>query len=590
MPLSRISLAALVFAVAACAAPRGGTPALAASAGDNEAVLAAAEAQLARGDAGDAREALSGIAANLLDARQRVRLQLVQAEIFLAENKPLDALQALPTAGTLRDPDLAIRAEGDRAGALFQMGDAIGATRTMVQREKLLTDPAQRAVNREQLWNSLRMTELDSASGLRLQQADPVTRGWVELAVISRSVWLDRRDLEARREEWRANFKGHPGEDRLGTLTAAAASVVPGRNAGAIALLLPLGSSLTASAEAVRDGFFASFYAARDDAGARPAARVYDTGTTPDTLLAAYRKALDDGAEFIVGPLRREDVAVLASQGQPAVPVLALNYLDPGTTAPFNFFQWGLAPEDEARQAAERAIMDRQYRAVALVPEGDWGARVLAAFRERLNGLGGALVGERTYVATERDHSDAIRNLLSLDASESRHHALTNVLGKKTEFQPRRREDVDLVFIAARPEAARLIGPQLRFHRTGDLPIYATSLVYEGDAPAADLQGLRFCDMSWMLSTDGPHAATRAQLQALFPTRPKEHARLLALGHDAYTLVRLIESGQLAPGSFFPAATGTLSLREDRVISRGLTCAEVRNGTLKPLDVNLPPR
>ena len=138
-----------------------------------------------------------------------------------------------------------------------------------------------------------------------------------------------------------------------------------------------------------------------------------------------------------------------------------------------------------------------------------------------------------------------------------------------------------------RPEQARLIGPQLRFHRTGELPIYATATIYDGDAPPPDLSGLRFCDMPWMLAQDGEPAALRSQLRTLFPARPKEFTRLLALGHDAYTLVQLIERGQMQAGSFFPAVSGTLSLRADGVITRGLNCAEIRNGRLVPLDLPL---
>jgi outer membrane PBP1 activator LpoA protein len=584
-PRIGVPAAVLALAIVACAAPRG--PA-AQSAADNEVLLDAAEAELAEGDADDARGQLQGIAADRLSETQQLRYRLLQAELLLAEDKPIEALQLLPPPGEVRDPALAIRAEGDRAGALFKMGDAIGAARTMVQREKLLTEPAQKAANRDQLWNGLRTTDLDSAAGLRLQQADKLTRGWVELAVISRSVWVNPHDLDARIAQWRAQYQGHPAEERIPTLTQVAAPVASTRGTDRIGLLLPLTGPHAGSAEAVRDGFFASFYAAGGGAP-RPAVAVYDTGATADSLLAAYRRALDDGAEFLVGPLRREDVVALAQHGRPPVPVLALNYLDPGTSAPFNFFQWGLAPEDEARQAAERAIMDRQYRAVALVPEGEWGQRVLAAFRERLNALGGALVGEKTYLSSERDHSEQIRELLALTFSEERHRALTIVLGKKSEYQPRRRDDIDLVFIAARPDQARLLGPQLRFHRTGELPVYATSLVYDGEAPAADLNGIRFCDMPWMISPDGELAAQRATLQVLFPGRPREYTRLLALGHDAYTLVRLIDNGQLQPGSFFPAASGTLSLRNDGAISRGLACAEIRNGALKPLDLTLAP-
>ena len=587
MTTPRFPLSVLVAALtvlAACAAPGGGRAQV--SGDDAVGLMAAAEADLASGDPADARQWLAGLRAETLDPQLRARLRLLQAEILLAEGKAIEALQGLPLATELKAwPELALRAEADRALVLFRIGDTVGATRTLVAREKALADPAQVRANRELLWSGLAGADLDAAPTSRMVKADPVTRGWIEYATISRSVWLDARDQQERLARWRADFPNHPAE----ALAAAAPAEAP-RARGelrAVALLLPLSGRNAASAEAVRDGFFAAWYGARGALPSTPAVRVYDTGLTPDTLLAAYRNALDDGAEFVVGPLTREDVTALADSGRLAVPVLALNYLDAGKPAPFNLYQWGLAAEDEARQAAEHAIAARQVHAVALVPEGDWGDRVLRAFQERFVELGGTLLASATYVPTDRDYSTPIRALLALDASEERHRALTNVLGVRTQFQPRRRDDLDLVFIAARPEQAKLLGPQLRFHRTGELPVYATATIYDGDVPASDLAGLRFCDMPWMTSPDGDAAALRSQLRTLFPTRPKEHTRLLAMGHDAYTLVQLIERGQLQPGTFFPAVSGTLSLRNDGVIARRLSCAEIRGNGLKALE--LPP-
>lgn len=577
---------ALALAICACAAPRAQAPAPAQTSADNEALLEAAEAEVAAGDSSDARALLLAVAGDRLEPQQKLRHQLLQAEIALLEDHPVVALQALPPPGQPADPELAARAEKDRAAALFRMGDALGATEALVRRERLLMDPAQRAANRDELWNGLLRTELDTASGPRLAQTDRIARGWIELAAIGRSVWLDPRGLEARLDQWRTTYPDHPAEERIARLGQQGAPTGR-RPLRAIALLLPLSGPHAASAEAVRDGFFAAYYDTPDAAMLQPVTRVYDTGTTTDMLRAAYGAALDDGAEFIIGPLTRDSVGAMAEQGRPAVPVLALNYLEEGRAAPFNFFQWGLSPEDEARQAAEHAVADHQHRAVALVPAGDWGERVLRAFRERFEALGGTVVASGSYALEDRDHSAPIEALLAIDASEERHRALTVALGVKTQYQPRRRDDVDLVFIAARLEQARLLGPQLRFHRAGDLPIYATSLIYEGDAPSADLNGLRFCDMPWMLSQDGPLAARRAQLRTLFPSRPRDYTRLLALGYDAFTLVRLIDAGQLQPGSFFPAATGTLSLREGGVIERGLSCAEIRAGKVEPLDISL---
>lgn len=576
----RIWLGAAALLMAACTATRA-QPTVVRTPAEAGAVLQKAERDLAQGDADDAREALDTVAPAQLDARQRAQISVLDAEISLAQDQPLQALQALPPAGEIREPALAARIEAARAQALFRLGDPIGGVQAMLARERWLPED-QRPPSRDSLWAQLREADLDTASGARLAQAGKAARGWIELAIIGRSVWARQPDFDARVAQWRLDFPDHPAADRIAELSHP--QLAGQRSLERVALVLPLSGPLAAGGEAVRDGFLAAWYRARESGAARPVVEVRDSGATPDSLQAAYRSALDAGAEFIVGPLRREDVAALADSGRPAVPVLALNYLDPGKDAPFNFFTWGLAPEDEARQAAERAVADRDFRALALVPSGDWGERVLKAFRERLETLGGHLVAEGRYAPTERDWSEPIRRLLALDASQHRHDVLTSTLGVRTEFQPRRRDDADFIFIAARPDQARLLAPQLRFHRSGNLPMYTTAQVYDGEPPTGDLDGLRFCDMPWMLAQDGEWAGLRSQLRTLFPSRTREYTRLLALGYDAFGLIALIDSGALQPGSFVPAASGMLSLREDRSIARSLTCAEIRNGALRPLD------
>src|SRR3546814_277858 len=99
------------------------------------------------------------------------------------------------------------------------------------------------------------------------------------------------------------------------------------------------------------------------------------------------------GARFMVGPLRKEDGAAPAGL-RPSVPVLSLNYLEAGVATPENVFQFGLAPADEARSAAEQASATGLHRAAALVPDADWGRRALGAFDEALRANGGAVVSK----------------------------------------------------------------------------------------------------------------------------------------------------------------------------------------------------
>jgi uncharacterized protein len=346
------------------------------------------------------------------------------------------------------------------------------------------------------------------------------------------------------------------------------------RRDGPVALLLPLSGAFAAPAAAVRDGFLAQHFARREV----PEVRVYDVGDSSERLLRAYQRALDEGAAFVVGPLMKEGATQLATM-MPPVPVLTLNYLDPGSYVPPDFYQLGLAPEDEARAAADDAASHNLRNAVALVPEGDWGSRVLAAFEARVQQWGGRVVAAARYRQGVSDQSEAIGQLMGVAASQERHRALTNALGVRTEFDARRRADVDYVFIGARGSDARVLLPQFRFHRASGLPHYATSLVYDG-RPDGELAGLRFCDMPFMLAADGPFAGERGLASSLpavggFP-------RLYALGRDAYSVAAALQRGQLRVGDAVDGASGYLEWAAGGVLGRRVDCAEMRADRVVP--------
>jgi outer membrane PBP1 activator LpoA protein len=348
-----------------------------------------------------------------------------------------------------------------------------------------------------------------------------------------------------------------------------------------IALILPLSGPLASPAEAVRDGFLAAYL----KSGGNAPVRLYDAGSSNESAVAAYQQALREGAGFVVGPLRKESVAAIATLGQPATPVLALNYLDETARAPFNFFQFGLAPEDEARAAAEQAVAQGDKRAIALVPQTEWGDRVLAALDKRLHEIGGGVLKSARYSNGEADFGKAIQDLLNLEASQGRHNALTAILGSKSEFEPRRRDDIDFIFIAARPAEGRMIWPQFRFYRANGLPVFATSLIYNGSGDN-ELNGIRFCDMPLMLQREGDWASLRSDVSDL--PAIKTQPRLFALGYDAYTLASLIQAGKMQTGTVFPSASGGLMMKPDGAISRMLSCAQFRDGGIRPMDMPAP--
>ena len=75
---------------------------------------------------------------------------------------------------------------------------------------------------------------------------------------------------------------------------------------------------------------------------------------------------------------------------------------------------FALLPEDEARIVARRLVADGKLTGVALVPDGEWGNRVSAAFADELTHLGGAVVDTGRYESGRADFSDVIKQTLQI--------------------------------------------------------------------------------------------------------------------------------------------------------------------------------
>jgi outer membrane PBP1 activator LpoA protein len=562
-------------------------------------LIRAAEASLRAERRDLASQTLRKIDVAQLTPGQRVRVDLVLFSLGQLPGTPAAWLQRLPPPGKDADPDLAQGLWAARADAYLRQGDVIESVHALVQREFWLKTNESRARNQAQIWSALRTVPIGTQFQNRTD-LDGVTRGWLELAMLQRATWTDSADRLDSLDGWERRNPGHPAIDTVLDLVRGESSIIavtqpplekspvvavvptastgttltPSGSLRTLALILPLSGPLSAAARAVRDGFLAAWF---EQTAPRTRVLVFDSGSSSDSALAVYERAIAAGADMVVGPLSKDAVASLARMITPGHPLLALNYLETSQAAPANFFQFGLAPEDEARQVADRAVADGYRRAVALVPEGDWGSRTLAAFRERLESQGGKLLDTQVFPAGLQDFSAPVRRLLALEDSEQRRQALDSVLGGVIEFSTSPGKLPDFVFIAAQPQQARLIRPQFRFLGASQIPLYATSLVYEGaPAPArdADLDDIRFCDMPFLLGS-GDGSSARDRIRGLWPDTYARHPRLYAFGYDAAKLASKLASGGNRDHG---GVTGELRVAEDGRVHRSLLWARFENG------------
>ncbi|SFH67493.1 penicillin-binding protein activator [Modicisalibacter xianhensis] len=525
--------------------------------------LQAADILARRGDNAQAIQIATGIDVAQLPPEERVDWALLLSYLGLAQQDGWLVVEAT----SLLDEDIAIARE-DALTLRYRRGLALGMVGEPLPSAKMLIgvqkdDPGFEL--NDEIWQQL--TRLRGASLQELAAIqDPTVQGWVALLELQRRNSGDIARLFDRIEEWRSTYPNHPAARRLpGDLQAL--RELRGRDVRHIAVFLPESGPLANVAEALREGIQARHMSALDQGEQTPQLSFYDT-TGVDTQ-ALYARAQMEGAQVVIGPLDKDQVSRLEVRNDVPLPTLALNYGTAPTNHAEKLFQYGLSAEDEARQAAQRAWRDGHRSAGMLVPDNPWGGRVADAFRQTWQELGGSVVSLIGY-NPEASVANAVRPLL-------------NVRGERAQ------RDMDMLFLLALPSYARQVPPMLEFYYAGNLPIYATSHLYEGRPQPRvdhDLNDVMFVEIPWLI----PDAAVGGEealpyLDSYRKLRSDDEPalfKLKAMGVDAYELARKLPLFQSLPGSQTYGATGTLSLGTDGRIHRELPWAQFAGGVPQP--------
>jgi len=545
----------------------------------NEYALRAVRAYLAARLPDEAMRALATVQTPL-SPQQNQQYALLDVQVALARGEGAQAWQKVSVIPPPQTASEATEYFKVRGQAAFAAGRPVDAVAAEISLERWLPNAQALHQSRVSLLGELRDA---SDHGVKLDPratTDQVIRGWLELgplaALSARSPNAATPEIEA----WRARNPNHPANDIVISQLLGRQQLQPIEAEAHIALLLPITGRAAAAATQVRDGFMTAYY--QSAPAQRPHVRVYDTGEGGG-IAEAVDHATQEGAEFIVGPLTREEVMTAAGLALPHPPILALNFLPSERPAPTTFYQYALSPEDEARSAARRILEDGHRHGVAIVPSGDWGTRVLAAFKQELEAGGGTLFATATIDPGLTDYSGEVMQILRITDSRARHKRLESILGTKLQFEPRRRADLEFIFAPAQAGTERLLRPQLRFHYAGDVPTYATSDAFEpGQRANQDLEGLMFPDMPWMLGGDLAEAV-RTAVHDAWPNGGPRRGRLFAFGFDAYRLAVALRERGVRNSLNIDGLTGRLTLDAERRIHRDLNWAQIHDGEIRVL-------
>ncbi|MGG5292205.1 penicillin-binding protein activator [Pseudomonas shirazensis] len=540
--------------------------------------LSAADLAYKQKDYPRAARILEQVPLDSLKPAQQVFASTLSAELAMSRNQPKAALTALahPSLQRLGEmpTELQARTYSVHAAALEADGQTLAAAQQRVQLAPLLSGQAASA-NNDAIWAlvaALPAEQLQSTGNDTLA-------GWTSLALAVKSAGTLEQQ-QAAIDAWRNQHPEHPAAKQLPSALTKLKELAS-QPLTKIALLLPQEGSLAGVARALRDGFMAAHFQAQQAGQQAPAIQVYDSSRI-SSLDDFYRQAQADGVQLVVGPLEKPLVKKLAAYPQLPLPTLALNYAEAGQSAPPQLFQFGLAAEDEAREVSRRARADGLVRAVALVPSGEWGDRVLAAFRKDWESNGGTLLAAER-IAQPVALAQQIAELFQLRQSEGRAKSLQSTVGGNVAAQPSRRQDIDFIFLAATPQQAQQIKPTLNFQYAGDVPVYATSNLYSASGDVNqynDMTGIRFCETPWLLDSSN---SLRQQVVQQWPQAAGSLGRLYAMGVDAYSLAPRLGQLKALPDNRVQGLSGSLSMNPSQRIERQLPWAEFAGGQVKRL-------
>ena len=513
-----------------------------------------------------------------LDLKYR---ETIRAGGYLGEGKIYQSLLALPEIGEIIDYRYKALALRIRSRGVLAIGKPLESAKLRMQISQFLQTPQEIEENHDFIWDALnRISEPAMIRALAEQQTIEV-RGWLELNLIARRSNMLPVKMEPWIDQWYQLYGDHSAAPRyaINLLEESKRIYI---NPTRIALMLPFSGRLEKVADAIQNGFLYAYYQNPEQVADL---EIINASTDPVEFNLQYEQAIQNGADFIVGPIDKDLIDLLQQREQLEVPTLTLNYGNDQDETRLNLYQFGLRPEDEAVQIADYALAQGRHHALVLVPDTEWGYRLQRAFSKRFESLGGQVVGNTSYPAKKNDYSAEIKNLLNLTTSNHRKSILQQVIKEQVKFDARRRQDVDMIFIAGNSRQARLIKPQLKFHHAQDLPVYSTSHISSSNANPdddRDLDEILFVDIPWML--DNRNNRDHQQISRLWPDESQRFSRLFALGIDAYRMIPSLRRLMINPEESLPHNTGKLSVDKSGRVKRSLMMATYEKGRAKLLE------
>ena len=334
-----------------------------------------------------------------------------------------------------------------------------------------------------------------------------------------------------------------------------------------MALLVPSGSGQAGDEFLALSLQNAAKLAIADLSGVQIDLRVYSTGGQPGQAQAMAIKAVDEGAQIILGPVFAQEAnaagVAVSSRG-----INVLSFSNNPDIAGGNVFVLGQTFETTATRLASYAARNGKRNIMVVHDRNTVGDIGLAAIRAGASDAGASIVAVGNYAFSQNGVVSAIPGIAAAAKSSA----------------------ADVIFFTADTAGALPLITQLLRENGVNAETTRFMGLTRWDVPTASL-GLPGLQGGWFAMPDpGLYQQYQARYQAAFGATPHP---ISGLAYDGIAAIgALVKQGKanaltaaaLTQGSGFVGVNGVFRLRSDGTNDRGLAVAEVRAGRMAVID------
>lgn len=499
-----------------------------------------------------------------------------------------------------------------------QAEDVNAVVRDYIKLE-LLAPAKARSRTIENTWRFFKSLSDEKLSKMIVFSNEITLQGWLDLTFAYRhSLSAELTDQDPKKHltsavsEWQMQYTTHPASVHLPRELNFGQDNPARKKGKKVALLLPLQGRSKVFGEVIRAGYMAAerFYPDEDLQG------ILVLDTTTKSIPRLINEAKAQGAELIVGPLLKDDVAKLVKQPS-EMPILALNkpkkrrhFPFVANSSPTQICYFSLSPENEATDAARHIFKKGKRQVLIITAKTPLSYRIVAAFHREWEALSS---GQGQIYVQYFDSADKLKEAMNRGVGLTVSGDPVNlplshsgIFGRKAlpvaanDFQQNRyldaNNEIDAIYVFATQEELEFIKPMLEMQSPDSAgeqvtqtaqdsmvksvpPIYISSRsqIANGSSDYRyEMENVQFSDIPLLVAKNAILSELPAKIQ-----RDYSLARLYAMGIDAWRLANRFEQLQLGKKMRLEGLTGTITVLPNCEMDRKLPWRVYKRGKVR---------